>query len=70
MVTMDYLIEANNLTSEFRLSYYPHALNQFTNILKEIFGEPAKHQLFGDFKDLNVIQNPAFYIHLIEKSLN
>lgn len=66
---MDYQIEANNMISEFRLSYYPHALNQFTNILKEIFGANAAHQLFGDFKDLNVIKNPAFYIHLIEKSL-
>uniref|UniRef100_A0A1A9W732 Glycine N-methyltransferase n=1 Tax=Glossina brevipalpis TaxID=37001 RepID=A0A1A9W732_9MUSC len=70
MVTMDYLIEANNLTSEFRLSYYPHELKRFTEILKEIFGSKAKHQLFGDFKNLNEIKNPAFYIHLIEKNLN
>ncbi|XP_073847894.1 glycine N-methyltransferase [Musca autumnalis] len=70
MVAMDYLIAANNMTSEFRLSYYPHMLNQFTNILKEIFGAGAEHQLFGDFKDLSEIQNPAFYIHLMEKGLN
>ena len=67
---MDYLIEANNLTSEFRLSYYPHELQKFTDILKEIFGSYSEHQLFGDFKDLSVVKNPAFYIHLIEKNLN
>lgn len=70
MVTMDYLIAANNLSSEFRLSYYPHELRRFTEILKEIFGPHSEHQLFGDFKDLSVIKNPAFYIHLIEKNLN
>ncbi|KAI8124399.1 Glycine N-methyltransferase [Lucilia cuprina] len=70
MVTMDYLIAANNLSSEFRLSYYPHELKRFTEILKEIFGAHAEHQLFGDFKDLSVVKNPAFYIHLIEKNLN
>ena len=67
MVTMDYQIEGNNLASEFRLSYYPHELKKFTEILKEIFGEKAAHKLYGDFKDLNVIKNPAFYIHLMEK---
>ncbi|XP_061386471.1 glycine N-methyltransferase [Musca vetustissima] len=68
-VAMDYLIEANNLTSEFRLTYYPHTLSQFTKIMREIFGDKAEHQIFGDFKDLNEIQNPAFYIHLMEKGL-
>lgn len=70
MVTMDYLIAANDLSSEFRLSYYPHELKRFIEILKQIFGSHSEHQLFGDFKDLSVVKNPAFYIHLIEKSLN
>lgn len=64
---MDYQIEANNETSEFRLSYYPHELKTFTSMLKSIFGDKADHKIFGDFKDLNVVTNPAFYIHLIEK---
>ncbi|XP_037954622.1 glycine N-methyltransferase [Teleopsis dalmanni] len=67
MVTMDYQIEANNLTNEFRLSYYPHELKQFTEILKEIFGSKANHKLYADFKSLDVVKTPAFYIHLIEK---
>lgn len=67
MVTLDYQIEGNNLNSEFRLSYYPHALQSFTKILKEIFGEKSKHKLYGDFKEIQVEKKPAFYIHLIEK---
>jgi len=64
---MDYQIEGNKLASEFRLSYYPHELKRFTEILSEIFGKQAKHKLYGDFKEMSVVQNPAFYIHLIEK---
>ncbi|XP_017855934.1 PREDICTED: glycine N-methyltransferase [Drosophila arizonae] len=67
LVSMDYQIEGNKLSSEFRLSYYPHELKRFTEILAEIFGSQAKHKLYGDFKDMNVVQNPAFYIHVIEK---
>ncbi|XP_023169281.1 glycine N-methyltransferase [Drosophila hydei] len=67
LVAMDYQIEGNKLSSEFRLSYYPHELKRFTEILTEIFGSQAKHKLYGDFKEMNVVQNPAFYIHLIEK---
>lgn len=67
LVSMDYQIEGNKLASEFRLSYYPHELKRFTEILSEIFGKQAKHKLYGDFKEMTVVQNPAFYIHLIEK---
>ncbi|TDG50070.1 hypothetical protein AWZ03_003580 [Drosophila navojoa] len=67
LVSMDYQIEGNKLSSEFRLSYYPHELKRFTEILSEIFGSQAKHKLYGDFKDMSVVQNPAFYIHVIEK---
>ncbi|EDV94465.1 glycine N-methyltransferase [Drosophila grimshawi] len=67
LVSMDYQIEGNKLASEFRLSYFPHELKRFTDILREIFGSQSKHKLFGDFKEMNVVENPAFYIHLIEK---
>ena len=68
MVTMDYqIIEANNLTSEFRLSYYPHELKRFTQMLTQCFGEKSKHRIFGDFKALTEVEKPAFYVHLIEK---
>lgn len=67
LVSMDYLIAGNKLTSEFRLSYYPHGLKRFQEILAEIFSAKAKHQLYGDFKEMSQVKNPAFYIHLIEK---
>ncbi|CAO1393087.1 unnamed protein product [Diamesa hyperborea] len=71
MVTLDYLISTDNSgdeVSEFRLSYYPHQLTVFTNILKNIFGNPANHIIYGDFKSLDAVVDPAFYIHVVEKS--
>jgi hypothetical protein len=53
--------------SQFRLSYYPHRLDSFTGLLKEAFGQDVKHQVFGDFKPLGEISEPAFYIHVVEK---
>lgn len=54
--------------SEFRLSYYPHRLSVFKQILKEIFDKPTKHDIFGDFKPLkDSDEHPAFYIHVVEK---
>jgi glycine N-methyltransferase len=57
-----------SLASEFRLSYYPHKLDDFKGILKEIFGRSSNHAIFGDFKAIQPDDNPAFYIHVIEKS--
>lgn len=54
--------------SEFKLSYYPHQLEVFKKILKEIFGHGSHHEIFGDFKKILANDNPAFYIHIIEKS--
>jgi len=67
MITMDYQLLINNELNEFRLSYYPHILNIFTENLKEIFGYDTKHQIYGDFKTLDRVSTPAFYIHLLEK---
>ena len=66
-----YLTKCSNpmcLTESFRLSYYPHRLDEFQTMLKQIFGESCKHTVFGDFKAMEEIKNPAFYIHLVEKS--
>lgn len=62
-----YLLKS--LSSEFRLSYYPHRLAVFKNILKEIFGPNSKSEIYGDFKSLDDASNsnPAFYIHVVEK---
>ncbi|XP_076324770.1 glycine N-methyltransferase [Tachypleus tridentatus] len=54
----------------FRLSYYPHRLEPFSNMLREIFGQDSKHDVYGDFKSMDKCENeaPAFYIHIIQKS--
>jgi len=55
--------------NKFTLSYYPHRLANFTKLLKGAFGESAKHTIYADFKPLNQEEDPAFYIHVIEKPL-
>ncbi|XP_021935788.1 glycine N-methyltransferase isoform X2 [Zootermopsis nevadensis] len=85
IVTMDYVIDVasnndKNLStidgkcgeesvSQFRLSYYPHRLAVFWEMLRETFGTECKHTIYGDFKLLQVVDNPHFYIHVIEKSV-
>ncbi len=54
-------------THKFRLSYYPHRLEEFTNVLREVFGAECKHTVYGDFLPLGEIDQPAYYIHVIEK---
>jgi len=51
----------------FRLSYYPHRLENFTELLYEAFGPNGKHQVYGDFKPIDVKDPPAFYIHIMQK---
>jgi len=74
IVTMDYMIALNEENkdnpehiSEFRLSYYPHRLTIFRDMLIETFGHKAKHTIYGDFKPLNQVEDPEFYIHVLEK---
>lgn len=59
--------EQEEQVSEFRLSYYPHRLNVFKDMLDEAFHYRAKHTIYGDFKPLEEIKNPGFYIHVMEK---
>lgn len=51
----------------FRLSYYPHRLAEFTNLLHEVFGPSATHSVFGDFRALGEIETPAYYIHVVQR---
>lgn len=68
IITLDYIINANNECNEFRLSYYPHKLKIFGQMLAKCFGPKAKHHIYGDFKQLNELNStPAFYIHVLEK---
>ncbi|XP_064621918.1 glycine N-methyltransferase-like [Lineus longissimus] len=53
--------------SQFRLSYYPHRLKDFSGLLKECFGETCKHEVFGDFAPYDEKETPAYYIHVVEK---
>ncbi|KAF5272557.1 hypothetical protein FQR65_LT04896 [Abscondita terminalis] len=74
VVMMDYFIEVanhengNSLISEFRLSYYPHLLENFTLMLKEAFGNKANFKVYGDFQELKKGDNPNFLIHLVQKA--
>jgi len=70
LVTMDYIMDIPEMGvnhESFRLSYYPHRLDEFKGLLHEAFGQSSKHTVFGDFKELEEIPDPAFYIHLVEK---
>ncbi|XP_071542525.1 glycine N-methyltransferase isoform X1 [Panulirus ornatus] len=53
--------------TNFRLSYYPHLVAKFGELLMEAFGEKAKHCVYGDFKSTGEVKDPAFYIHVVEK---
>lgn len=83
LVTMDYLIDISDYgkdkeqmvnnridetISEFRLCYYPHRLKIFTKMLAEIFPIGTKHTMYADFKPLDEVEDPAFYIHVMEKA--
>lgn len=70
LITLDYIIKMNNENNEFRLSYYPHKLSVFSQILSDTFGPHMKHTIYGDFKSLNEVENPAFYVHIVEKNSN
>lgn len=50
----------------FRLSYYPHRLEEFGKLLGEVFGKDAQHSVYGDFQKLGEIKDPAYYIHVVE----
>nr|CAD7458415.1 unnamed protein product [Timema tahoe] len=81
LVTLDYLLDisddwnksdGNNsvnedFRSQFRLSYYPHQLEVFKDMLRDTFGPRSTHTIYGDFKPLEEIEDPAFYIHVMEK---
>lgn len=66
---LDYLVSLGDSDneSEFRLSYYPHLLEDFTKLLDKSFPSQKKHIIYGDFKPFDKIENPGFYIHLLQK---
>ncbi|KAJ7374428.1 hypothetical protein OS493_007534 [Desmophyllum pertusum] len=56
--------------SKFRLSYCPLRLGIFTDLLKGVFGEDARHEVFGDFEPLGKVELPAYYVHMVWKPTN
>ncbi|KAJ3640373.1 hypothetical protein Zmor_003675 [Zophobas morio] len=80
LIIRDYIVDAdkNNQNNgkmiksdsktELRLMFYPHTMTSFRNMLMEIFGKQSTYSTLGDFQNLNEIENPTFYIHVVEKS--
>lgn len=60
-------LEESSGVSKFRLSYYPHRLNAFTELLKDAFGDDFKHTILADFQPCSEVKIPAYYIHVVEK---
>lgn len=77
MITLDYTVYPDNYEegetiddknlSKFRLSYYPHLLKKFNKLLGDVFGADANHKVLADFEPLDKNENPAYYIHVIQK---
>ncbi|CAG0924416.1 unnamed protein product [Notodromas monacha] len=54
--------------NHFRLSYYPHLREKFRELILEAFDGKAEVTVYGDFAPLDEIKDPAFFIHVVEKS--
>lgn len=69
MVTLDYSMHfgGSDDEGEFRLSYYPHLLHRFNEILEEVFTKEANHKVLADFQELDQVDIPSYYIHIIQK---
>lgn len=77
MITLDYTVQVppDNVQSlpelsKFRLSYYPHRLEHFKAILREVFHGKMEHSVYGDFKTYTPGQGqaPCYFIHVCKKT--
>jgi len=68
LVTLDYIMKSSETNNKFRLSYFPHQVDNFSQLLKKNFGPNCKHSVYGDFKPLGEVTDPGFFIHVIQKS--
>lgn len=57
-------------SSKFRLSYYPHRLESFKDMLKEAFDGRMEHSVYGDFQTYvrGQSNDPCYFIHVCKKS--
>ncbi|KAI2654657.1 Glycine N-methyltransferase [Labeo rohita] len=65
----DRLIQGT-LVGKFRLSYYPHRLDSFKEILRASFFGKCEHNVYGDFKQYTPGQGevPCYFIHVVKKT--
>ncbi|MBN3313710.1 GNMT methyltransferase, partial [Atractosteus spatula] len=78
MVTLDYTVQvpqpqgqqSTPELSKFRLSYYPHCLDNFKQLLMEAFGRKCEHSVYGDFMAYSPGQShvPCYFIHVVRKT--
>ncbi|TWW72588.1 Glycine N-methyltransferase [Takifugu flavidus] len=78
MITLDYTIYVPKASlhslpevSKFRLSYYPHRLESFKQLMSEAFHGKLEHQVYGDFKSYSPGQTaapPCYFIHVCRKT--
>ncbi|XP_054969597.1 glycine N-methyltransferase isoform X1 [Pan paniscus] len=77
MVTLDYTVQVPGAgqdgspgLSKFRLSYYPHCLASFTELLQAAFGGKCQHSVLGDFKPYKPGQTyiPCYFIHVLKRT--
>ncbi|KAF6364488.1 glycine N-methyltransferase [Rhinolophus ferrumequinum] len=77
MVTLDYTVQVPGAgqdgspgLSKFRLSYYPHCLASFTDLLRAAFGGKCQHSILGDFKPYKPGQSsiPCYFIHVLQRT--
>ncbi|CAM4649916.1 hypothetical protein PO909_011318 [Leuciscus waleckii] len=78
MITLDYTlilpqpedIQTPPETSKFRLSYYPHRVESFKEILRASFFGKCEHNVYGDFKQYTPGQGevPCYFIHVVKKT--
>jgi len=56
--------------SKFRLSYYPHRVESFKEILRASFLGKCEHNVYGDFKQYTPGQRevPCYFIHVVKKT--
>jgi len=73
LITLDYFMNVEGMDEfqdcdHFRLSYYPHTVKGFTELIRSSFGEASKHTVYADFKSTEEEPEPSFYIHVVEKA--
>lgn len=77
MVTLDYTVQVPGAgqdgspgLSKFRLSYYPHCLASFSDLLRAAFGGKCQHSILGDFKPYKPGQSsiPCYFIHVLQRT--